>query len=73
MAGRARGEKREARSENPSRFPCPVSRFQSSTLPLRRVRDDALPENINYVDTGCDVWPKTPFEFRIALAVCPVE
>ena len=23
--------------------------------PLRRVRDDALPENINYADTGCDI------------------
>ncbi len=42
-------------------FQVPGSWFQAggrerAVIPLRRVRDDALPENINYVDTGCDIW-----------------
>ena len=29
---------------------------EQAVIPLRKVREDALPENINYMDTGCDVW-----------------
>ncbi len=28
------------------------------SLPTRRVREDALPENLDYADTGCDLWDR---------------
>ena len=34
----------------------PLGSEGTGIVPLRRVRDDALPENINYADTGCDIW-----------------
>jgi transcriptional regulator of acetoin/glycerol metabolism len=27
-------------------------------LPARRVREDALPENLEYADSGCDLWDR---------------
>jgi hypothetical protein len=27
-------------------------------LPTRRVREDALPENLDYADSGCDIWDR---------------
>jgi DNA-binding CsgD family transcriptional regulator len=27
-------------------------------LPVRRVREDALPENLDYADSGCDIWER---------------
>jgi hypothetical protein len=33
-------------------------RAASLVIPIRRVRDDALPENIRYEDRGCEVAPR---------------
>ncbi len=33
-------------------------RVASLVIPIRRVRDDALPENIHYEDTGCEAAPR---------------
>jgi hypothetical protein len=31
---------------------------EPSLLPSRRVREDALPENLEYADSGCDIWDR---------------
>jgi hypothetical protein len=31
---------------------------ESLPFPIRRVRDDALPENLEYADTGCGLWDR---------------
>lgn len=31
---------------------------ESLPLAIRRVRDDALPENLEYADTGCGLWDR---------------
>ncbi len=31
---------------------------ESLELAMRRVRDDALPENLEYADTGCGLWDR---------------
>jgi AraC-like DNA-binding protein len=36
----------------------PPVRQAGLALPDRRVRDDALPENLEYPDTGCGLWER---------------
>ena len=35
-----------------------VTGEESLALVMRRVRDDALPENLEYADTGCGLWDR---------------